>query len=386
MKSNRALTVVAVIVVCLLSLTTSLVLSARTKSLSRNTSKVCLRYTSSDTIASLGGTFLGFTIRPLPKICPGPTGTCDLYITPVSCLGWNGPLGGYGPLASLGPLSHEIPSPNNSWEILRKFVQQLLGSDNSDAIRFFMINNVQNPLSAAGPLGDSYFTVMPTINDFTKHMQGLGVWSILGPIGPLGALGPLGPLGPMGIHNYQRNSDGDYIDANGKIQTTLNVKWDEKTSIQWPLFEDYTRDRAIQLGKQGKLDSSFMVSAVGSLTPDVYTITVTEPQYVTVLTAPSIYAKNFLMTVKEKKSKQIIAKTGSSVYFTPWLQFFVEPSSLANGPLQFEISVAVDPLDCGLASVFECFMEYYLYVVGSTKQMLRKPSIAYSGPYINKSC
>lgn len=214
----------------------------------------------------------------------------------------------------------------------------------------------------------------------------MGVWSVLGPIGPLGALGPLGPLGPMGIHNFNRTADGDYIDANGKIQTTLTVKWDEKTSIQWPLFEDYKKERAIQLGKQGKLDPSFMVSAIGSLTPDVYTVTVTEPQYVTILTAPSIYAKNFLITVKEKKSKQVIASTGSSVSFTPWIQFFVEPSSLTNGPLQFEISVAVDPLDCGLASVFECFMEYYLYVVGSTKHILRRPSIAYSGPYIKQSC
>ena len=76
-------------------------------------------------------------------------------------------------MASLGPLSHEIPSPNNSWEILRKFVQQILGSDNVDAVRFFMVNNAQNPLSSAGPLGDSFFTVMPNINDFTKHMQGM---------------------------------------------------------------------------------------------------------------------------------------------------------------------------------------------------------------------
>ena len=59
-------------------------------------SKTCYRYTSSDSIASLSGTFYGSFVSPAPKVCPGPTGTCDLYINAMSCLGWAGPLGASG--------------------------------------------------------------------------------------------------------------------------------------------------------------------------------------------------------------------------------------------------------------------------------------------------
>ena len=45
------------------------------------------------------------------------------------------------------------------------------------------LNHTQGPMSKYGPLGDSYFDVMPNINDFTKHMMQFGIWSILGPIG-----------------------------------------------------------------------------------------------------------------------------------------------------------------------------------------------------------
>ena len=55
-----------------------------------------------------------------------------------------------------------------------------------------LLSHPENPLSEKGPMGDSFWDVMRNINDFTMHMQGLGLWSILGPIGPLGPLGSLG--------------------------------------------------------------------------------------------------------------------------------------------------------------------------------------------------
>ena len=86
-------------------------------------------------------------------------------------------------MASLGPLSHEIPSPNGVVKIMQDFTKQIMGSSSLDSFKFLMTDNVQNPLSNAGPLGDAYYKVMPLINDLTKHMQGLGVWSVLGPLG-----------------------------------------------------------------------------------------------------------------------------------------------------------------------------------------------------------
>jgi len=72
-------------------------------------------------------------------------------------------------LGSLGPMSHDIISPNNgAIQMFQSFYSNMLGN-----LRDKIINNTQNPLSDQGPLGDSYFTVMPSINDFTKHMQGL---------------------------------------------------------------------------------------------------------------------------------------------------------------------------------------------------------------------
>ena len=73
------------------------------------------------------------------------------------------------PLGSLGPLSHDIISPNNgAIQMFQSFYSSMLGD-----LRDKIINNTQNPLSDQGPLGDSYCNVMPSINDLTKHMQGL---------------------------------------------------------------------------------------------------------------------------------------------------------------------------------------------------------------------
>ena len=49
----------------------------------------CYRCTSSDTIFGLDDTFVGSGVVPYPRNCPAAP-DCDLYITPSSCLGWNG--------------------------------------------------------------------------------------------------------------------------------------------------------------------------------------------------------------------------------------------------------------------------------------------------------
>jgi len=204
----------------------------------------------------------------------------------------------------------------------------------------------------------------------------------------LGALGPLGPLGPLGIHNLERNDDGDYIDESGKIQRSIKVQWNASTKKEWPLFEDYTKERAIELGKAGKLDTSFMVVSVGSLQDDTYTVTVKEPQYVTIVVSPALYAKAFTLTVTEKSTNKIVVQSGKSISFNPWVQFMVAPEHLTGvSSLQFDVTISVNGLDCGpLTMLGQCYMEYYLYVVGSTKEMLRKPNIAYSGPYLKTAC
>ncbi|KAL9657475.1 hypothetical protein ABK040_016742 [Willaertia magna] len=344
----------------------------------------CTKYTSSDTIAAIGSSDYS-KIDPFPAICPGPTGECSLYLQPSSALGWYGPIGALGPLGSTGPLSHQIFSPSSLFSFIgnfQDFFKSVSGSNMS-----LVLSDRRNPLSDAGPLGPSFFNVMPVMNDFTKHMQGLGLWSVLGPIGPLGALGPLGPLGPVGAHGYGRNTDGDYVDENDNIQTTISAVWDDNTSKQWPLYEDYTRSRAIELGKKGQLDTSFMVSATGNLSEDVYTVSVKEPQYLTILVTPAILAKNFNVQVRNHKTKSVLAVAGSNISYTPWIQLFISEEDInANqGNVKLDISVKVDPLDCGVLSMIQCFMDYYLYVTGSTSWMLRSPHIPYKGSYV-KSC
>ena len=104
------------------------------------------------------------------------------------------------------------------------YLNQLIGEQK-------LLSNPRNPLSSYGPLGDSFWDVMPNINDFTKHMQGMGIWSILGPLGPLGALGPLGPLGPVGAHGLAVNRNGEYIDQSGKIHSSVSAVFNSSLNI-----------------------------------------------------------------------------------------------------------------------------------------------------------
>ncbi|KAL9652238.1 hypothetical protein ABK040_011898 [Willaertia magna] len=316
-------------------------------------------------------------VKPRPVNCPLG---CETYVQSSSCLGWNGPIGALGPLGALGPISGSPFSPSAQFKFVgnfQEFFKWVSGSDKS-----LVLTNKENPLSAAGPLGDSFWDVMPSINDFTKHMQGGGLFSVLGPIGPLGALGPLGPLGPVGAHGYGSDKFGNYIDNTGKVQRKIGAVYNSSVTINWPLYEKYNQDFAKELGKQGLLDTSFMVKGMGSLNGDVYTITVTEPQYVTILVTPEILAKKFNLEVRSSTGVSVVKS--ESLDFTQWVQFYVSKSVLdaAGGSKKYDIIIKVDPLNCGLLSLVQCYMNYYLYVTGSTNWMLRRPHINYGGTYL----
>lgn len=245
-----------------------------------------------------------------------------------------------------------------------------------------VLTHEENPLSAAGPLGDSFWDVMPDINDFDQHMEGLGIWSILGPLGPLGPLGALGPLGPVGAHALSISSRGDYVNTYGQIVRKIDAVYNETLNVSWPLFEKYISKSYVD--KIADLDTSFMVMSMTNENGESYTVNVYEPQYVTILATPVVWGKNFLLKVY--LANKIIAQTNALLY-SPWIQLYISEQDLAKygGHLTLKIVVKSDILDCGILvpnPIFHCPMDYYLYVVGSTKFMLRRPHIQYQGPYI----
>jgi hypothetical protein len=209
---------------------------------------------------------------------------------------------------------------------------------------------------------------MPKINDFTSHMQGLGLWSILGPIGPLGALGALGPLGPVGIHGLRINENGEYINEFGQIQKSVTAFYNETMNITWPLYEHYlNKNYVLNLSKQYELDTSFMLRSEADVNGDIFNIKITEPQFISILVTPVFWAKNFYIEVY---LNDIITVNSSSVsFYTPWVQIKISEQDFVNN-LQLKVIVKSDPLNCGYFGFTRCSMPYYFHVVGSTSFML----------------
>ena len=247
-----------------------------------------------------------------------------------------------------------------------------------------ILNYENNPLSSLGPLGDSFWDVMPNINDFTNHMQGLGIWSILGPLGPLGALGPLGPLGPIGIHGLRINENGEYINKIGELQKSITASYNSSVSVDWPLFERYLNKQIIKdLMKKKELDTSFMVlSDAGTYEGDEFIMKVNEPQFISILVTSLVWAKNFFIEVYLNDTFVTKSSTSTSLY-TPWVQLYISEKDFVSN-LELKVIVKSDVWNCGLMGFLGCSMPYYFYVVGSTNFMLRKPHIKYSGSYINE--
>lgn len=288
-------------------------------------------------------------------------------------------------MGSIGPISSYLWSPANgfAWHgNFLIFLKQILGYVQN--VNYDLISYANNPLSENGPLGSSFWNIMPDINDFTRHMQGLGLFSVLGPLGPLGPLGALGPLGPMGAHGFRVAENGEYIDIFGNVQHKVKAMFNSTHFVEWPLFEKYSSKKVIDdLSRNGKLDSSFMVHSVTDEIGESYNITISESQYITILVTPVIVGKNFVISLFLNEER--IAKV-NSLFYTPWIQFFISKHDLqqSNNLINLTVTVKSDLIDCGfIIPLTHCSMEYYFYIVGSTEFMQREPHIHYEGAYIH---
>ncbi|RNA43483.1 Cyclic nucleotide-binding [Brachionus plicatilis] len=336
--------------------------------------------TSSSLIASLHDLK---QIVPELKRCPID---CKTYIKSNSALGFNGPIGALGPLGTIGPVSSHIWSPATefAWHgDFFVFMTNILGHVQN--LNYDLVSHRNNPLSENGPLGSSFWNLMPKINDFTRHMQGLGLFSVLGPLGPLGPLGALGPLGPVGAHGLRISQNGQYIDIYGTVQHKVKAMFNSTHFVEWPLFEKYHSKKFVDhLSKTGHLDTSFMVYSVTNEIGESYIMRVSEPQYITILVTPIVIGKNFAINIFVNDKE--IAKV-NSLFYTPWIQLYISRDDFvkSNNQISLRVDVKSDLIDCGfIIPIAHCSMEYYLYVVGSTEFMLREPHIQYEGPYIRK--
>lgn len=209
-----------------------------------------LLYISTSSIESLDGDLKGVDID-VDKV---PVMSPERYLGHRSVLGPSGPLGAKGPLGELGAIGDHV------WNPSRWFPPELVDTE---------MSQIRGPLSELGPLGEKgpvsdiyYNAELFAKNDFARHLRGLGLWSVLGPIGPLGALGVLGPLGPVGAHGYARDEMGNYIDTSGERKRSIDVWYDQEKTVKkrFDLYEVYTESHARSMKNN---DTSFMVE--GSL-------------------------------------------------------------------------------------------------------------------------
>ena len=272
----------------------------------------------------------------------------------------------------LGPLGLNTWNPADmmkvigNWEQFKKLVMNNTGP----------LDVPNGPMSSEGPLGDSFWTVMPTINDFTKHMMGHGIWSVLGPIGPLGALGGLGPLGPVGAHGYGRNDQGQYVNSKGQIMRKVMAMYTSGKWVEWPLFEFYNASFA-RLMNYEDADTSFMVKATGNAT---FRATSREQQFVTIAVVPVFYSHVFTIAITEAEHPEHVIASSNSIQFINWIQMHIPKGDF---PVSFDIVIQSNSVFTSNPFVSS---DYYLYVVGSTQWMLRKPHITFSGDYISHDC
>lgn len=177
----------------------------------------------------------------------------------------------------------------------------------------------------------------------------------------------------MGAHGFGQNEGGDYTDATGKVVRTVKANWGPASGkntkdqfLEWPLYEKYTQERA-ELMTPDEADTSFMVVAD---TPSTYYATSSERQYVTILVVPHVYSHQFFIEVRSQG--QVIAKSANQNLMN-WVQLYIDEDAVKN--LEIRVSASIwNNIFFGSA--------YSLYVVGSTKQMMRQSHIAYRGDYI----
>lgn len=156
-------------------------------------------------------------------------------------LGYYGPLGPYGPLGVIGPLGDRFWNPDlyfqfaGEWETAAE-----------------LINSNAGPLTAAGPFGSqgslnqSLWAQSSRLFLSNENFRPLAIFGALGVAGALGPLGPLG-LGPIGAHGFARDTDGNYLNSEGKTVRNISIAWDEFTSRIYSLVESrrFNRNQSI---------------------------------------------------------------------------------------------------------------------------------------------
>jgi len=263
--------------------------------------------------------------------------TCASYLSSASALGQLGPVGAYGPLGLLGPLGDDSWSAS-AW-------MAAIG-DWSD----WAADNLDGPLGEDGPLGpagplsdEAYWETLPAINDWSRQLQGGGLFTVLGPIGPLGALGPLGPLGPVGAHGYAVDANGSYLNGR-KIVRSVKTSFGET----FDLFEIYTEKYA-----RGRThDTSFGVrgdSDDGKV--DSFRVKSAPRQLVTILVVPEAQLDDFDLTLTTPRGD--VLATSDSIAYIDWIQV----QAPAGGTFDVRVNLA--------GSAHFLAKRYRLYVVGS---------------------
>ncbi len=298
-------------------------------------------YVSASSVEMLNGSLLSVT----PAVNT-PSNAAD-YLDSGSSLGYYGPIGSYGPLGMLGPIGDN--SWNTSYWISAVGDWSEWSNDMSEH---------GGPLSEAGPLGpngplsyNAYNYDLPAINDFSKHLQAGGVWTVLGPVGPLGALGPLGPLGPVGAHGYATDYDGSYVD-NGTEMRTIDVPYGGAVRT-YELVENYDEDYA---KAKTDNDTSFMVEGYIKYPYselDTYTVNSGSAQYVTILLLPEYTLDDFDLIVRDSNGN--LLAYSNSTDFVDWIQIPVA----ANSSLTIEVEL--------YSSAHYLTKDYRLFVTGSTE-------------------
>ncbi|CAF0778127.1 unnamed protein product [Adineta ricciae] len=291
-------------------------------------------------------------VQPLPVDCGRLS--CDFYLSSSSALGSHGPLSAYGPLGMVGPVGHNTWNPT-AWRPDSAHIIEWMTSN-----MLFGLEN--NPLSSAGPLSsESYHETLPSINDFGKHLQALGLWGVLGPLGPLGTLGPLGPLGPTGPYN------------------TMNLEGHHSVSVHLAATEIHNFDLVEVLDESRvheSLDCSFMILGTISFhrETDSYFFNCAPNQFVTIVLVPEHSLDYFNMSLYSNgSSSEHIASSDSMKYIN-----FIQLGLMKNTNGSFRIDVSLHEMH-----QFILAHSYRLIVTGSHDLLdLDKEENNIRGPHI----
>lgn len=266
---------------------------------------------------------------------------------------WSGPLTYYGPIGAYGPLSSYGPIGASAWEPSdwTEVWEDVYGTFFSE---FDFFADADGSLSIAGPLGPdgpytttAYCDTLPSINDFGKHLQAGGIWSVLGPAGPLGPIGPLGPLGPNGsaAQLYPPDSNGNFIDPKtAKIVSSINiVQNDGKTLYRtYPLYELYNASYAL-----GRVNDMSWLATSGSISGSDHQVWQTQSAFdqtvsvVAIMNQASIYNLEHLsISITDKNTGLVITANQETSDLNPSIQYVNQVFFRATEGHNYSIAVS----------------------------------------------